>query len=121
MRPRLYALLNIDPDEGNTGLHLVPAHLVSAQDFAEKVPGGSSYERASYPSEVMDMAANPIGTTTDEDVSKGAVEGDAGGEKSNVSIDGQLGHRDQNPMLKDGDTDFPEPDAMEEHTGEPGS
>jgi len=67
------------------------------------------------------MAANPIGTTTDEDVSKGAVEGDAGGEKSNVSIDGQLGHRDQNPMLKDGDTDFPEPDAMEEHTGEPGS
>lgn len=70
------------------------------------------------------MAANPIGTTTDEDVSKGAVESDspdANGEGSNVSMEGQLGHRDQNPMLKDSDTDFPEPDALEEHTGEPGS
>jgi len=70
------------------------------------------------------MAANPIGTTTDEDVSKGAVEDDSrdpGGERSNISMEGQLGHRDQNPMLKDSDTDFPEPDALEEHTGEPGS
>jgi hypothetical protein len=74
--------------------------------------------------EVMGMAANPIGTTTDEDVSKGAVETDprdAGGERSNFSMEGQLGHRDQDPMLKDSDTDFPEPDALEEHTGEPGS
>jgi len=67
------------------------------------------------------MAENPIGTTTDEDVSKGAVEGDADGEGSNVSTEGQLGHRDQDPTLKDNDTDFPEPDAMEEHTGEPES
>jgi len=76
------------------------------------------------------MAANPIGTTTDEDVSKGVVESDprdADGERSNVSMEGQLGHRsnhpdpDVDPMLKDNDTDFPEPDALEEHTGEPGS
>ena len=67
------------------------------------------------------MAANPIGTTTDEDVSKGAVESDSRAEGSQVSIEGQLGHRDQDPMLKDSDTDFPEPDALEEHTGEPGS
>ena len=59
----------------------------------------------------------PIGTT-DEDVSKGAVEN---GERSNESMEGQLGHRDEDPMLKDSDTDFPEPDALEEHTGEPGS
>jgi hypothetical protein len=69
----------------------------------------------------MAMAANPVGTTTDEDVSKGAVESDANGEGSNVSLEGQLGHRNQDPMLKDSDTDFPEPDAVEEHTGEPGS
>jgi hypothetical protein len=70
------------------------------------------------------MAANPVGTTTDEDVSKGAVESDPNDpdkRTSNVSMEGQLGHRDQNTMLKDSDTDFPEPDAMEEHTGEPGS
>jgi len=29
----------------------------------------------------------------------------------------QLGHRDQDEMLKDNDTDFPEPDAFGEHTG----
>ncbi len=70
------------------------------------------------------MAANPIGTTTDEDVNKGAVESDPGdkaGDKSNISMEGQLGHRNQDPMLKDSDTDFPEPDALEEHTGEEGS
>ena len=76
---------------------------------------------ASNRTEVNGMAANPIGTATNEDVSKGAVEGDALGERSNVSTEGQLGHRDQDPMLKDSDTDFPEPDALEEHTGEPGS
>jgi len=71
------------------------------------------------------MAANPIGTTTDEDVSKGAVESDS--RKSQESMGGQLGHRSNHPdpevdsMLKDSDTDFPEPDALEEHTGEPGS
>ena len=71
------------------------------------------------------MAVNQLGTTVvDEDVSKGAVENDprdTGSQTSNVSIEGQLGHRDQDSMLKDNDTDFPEPDAMEEHTGEPGS
>ena len=60
----------------------------------------------------------------DEDVTKGATEEDPldpNGRKSQVSIDGQLDHRDQDPMIKDSDTDFPEPDAMEEHTGEKSS
>jgi hypothetical protein len=35
----------------------------------------------------------------------------------NNSFSGQLGHRDQDDMLKDNDTDFPEPDAKAEHTG----
>jgi hypothetical protein len=64
---------------------------------------------------------NPI-NSDDEDVNKGVVESDPRDPdrgSSQVSIEGQLGHRDQDPMLKDSDTDFPEPDALEEHTGEP--
>jgi hypothetical protein len=30
----------------------------------------------------------------------------------------QLGHRDQDPMLKDADSDFPEPGESPEHSGE---
>ena len=50
----------------------------------------------------------------DQDCGKGAVEGDG-----NTSLTGQLGHRDQNPLLKDNDTDFPEPGGNPEHSGEP--
>jgi hypothetical protein len=57
---------------------------------------------------------------TDEAMRKGAVEHDAlyadCGPGHN-SFSGQLGHRDQDEMLKDNDTDFPEPDAYGEHTG----
>lgn len=61
----------------------------------------------------------------DEDMGKGAVEEDTmPGDMSNRSVkgnlSGQLGHRDQDAMLKDNDTDFPEPDAEGEHTGEAG-
>ncbi|HTZ60369.1 MAG TPA: hypothetical protein VMB49_19805 [Acidobacteriaceae bacterium] len=31
----------------------------------------------------------------------------------------QLGHRDEDELLKDADTDFPEPGPTPEHTGEP--
>jgi hypothetical protein len=53
---------------------------------------------------------------------KGAVEDDAqrpgpGDNPTHSSMSGQLGHRDQDEMLKDADTDFPEPDAEAEHTG----
>jgi hypothetical protein len=34
------------------------------------------------------------------------------------SFSGQLGHRDQDEMIKDNDTDFPEPGAREEHSGQ---
>lgn len=57
----------------------------------------------------------------DEDASLGAVENDPADVESTPSqssLSGQLGHRDQDPMLKDADSDFPEPDAAEEHTGE---
>jgi hypothetical protein len=52
----------------------------------------------------------------DSDLHKGAVESDpqspGGG-----SLAGQLGHRDPDPMIKESDTDFPEPDALAEHSG----
>jgi len=53
----------------------------------------------------------------DEDFGKGAVEGDE--KAGNSSLTGQLGHRDQNPLVKSSDTDFPEPGESPEHTGEP--
>ena len=52
----------------------------------------------------------------DEAAGKGAVEDD-GKQGCGGSLSGQLGHRDQNELLKDNDTDFPEPDAEAEHTG----
>ena len=45
----------------------------------------------------------------DQDLEKGAVEQDERTQRGNTSMQGQLGHRDQDPMLKAADTDFPEP------------
>jgi hypothetical protein len=57
----------------------------------------------------------------DQDRGKGAVEQDKPQEPpGNTSMQGQLGHRDQNPLLKSSDTDFPEPGGNPEHSGEPG-
>jgi hypothetical protein len=65
----------------------------------------------------------PETTHRDSDISKGAVEDDATypdqeRRSQNGSLAGQLGHRDQDKLLKDNDTDFPEPDAEGEHSGE---
>jgi hypothetical protein len=56
--------------------------------------------------------------TRDEDSAKGAVESDRPDEPTNVSMAGQSGHRDQNPLLKSSDSDYPEPGQNEEHSGE---
>jgi len=60
--------------------------------------------------------------TPDEGMRKGAEEDDNVPpdftRRSHNSMRGQLGHRDQDEMLKDADTDFPEPDAEAEHSGE---
>ena len=55
----------------------------------------------------------------DEDAGKGAVEQDRRQQKTNVSLTGQNGHRDQDPLLKLANSDYPEPGQNEEHTGEP--
>ena len=55
----------------------------------------------------------------DQDRGKGAVEQDRPQEPpGNTSMQGQLGHRDQNPLLKSADSDFPEPGGSAEHSGE---
>lgn len=59
------------------------------------------------------------GLAGDQDRGKGAVEQDTPQETGNTSMQGQLGHRDQNPDLKSSDTDFPEPGGSPEHSGEP--
>lgn len=56
---------------------------------------------------------------SDQDRGKGAVEQDELNEGGNTSMQGQLGHRDQNEMLKSSDSDYPEPDGAAEHSGEP--
>jgi hypothetical protein len=53
----------------------------------------------------------------DQDRFKGALEQDDRTQPGNNSLQGQLGHRDQDPMLKSADTDFPEPGENPEHTG----
>jgi hypothetical protein len=55
----------------------------------------------------------------DQDRSKGAVESEDPSQPGNNSMQGQLSHRDQNPLIKGNDTDFPEPGENPEHSGEP--
>jgi hypothetical protein len=54
----------------------------------------------------------------DQDRGKGAVEQDTSSNFGNTSMQGQLGHRDQDPLLKSSDTDFPESGENPEHSGE---
>lgn len=55
----------------------------------------------------------------DQDAAKGATETEDPNEKGNVGLQEQIGHRDQDPNLKDADSDFPEPGNNPEHSGEP--
>jgi hypothetical protein len=62
-----------------------------------------------------------VKTRPDEGMNKGAVEDDSVYPDSvrrpqHGSLNGQLGHRDQDEMLKDADTDFPGLDAEAEHS-----
>ena len=64
----------------------------------------------------------PAKSRPDEGMRKGAVEDDMPHPDTNRrpqhgSLSGQLGHRDQDEMLTDNYTDFPEPDAEAEHSG----
>jgi len=59
----------------------------------------------------------------DSDIKKGATEDDSPqlqGQrpKSENSMSGQQGHRDDDEEIKDSDSDFPEPGARAEHSGQ---
>jgi hypothetical protein len=54
----------------------------------------------------------------DSDGSKGAKEPDSRAEAGNASLRGQLGHRTSNLLIKENDSDFPEPGNNPEHSGE---
>jgi hypothetical protein len=54
----------------------------------------------------------------DQDAAKGAKETEDHKEAGNIGLQEQLGHRDQDEMLKDADSDFPEPGLNPEHTGD---
>ncbi len=57
--------------------------------------------------------------SADSDLLKGAVESDTPRQHGNNSLQGQLGHRTEDEMIKSSDTDFPEPGGNPEHSGEP--
>ncbi len=64
-----------------------------------------------------DFASKP--PEQDPDAHKGATESDQYHDGTPVSMTGQLSHRTSDPMVKDADSDFPEPGARAEHSGEP--
>ncbi len=62
----------------------------------------------------------PKETHPDSDARKGAFEEELSTPSTNgkPNMGDQIGHRDQDEMLKDSDTDFPEPGSNPEHSGE---
>ena len=54
----------------------------------------------------------------DQDTAKGATETEDHKIPGNIGLQQQLGHRDQDPLIKGADTDFPEPGENPEHSGE---
>jgi hypothetical protein len=56
--------------------------------------------------------------SNDADGNKGAVEQDRPEQETNTSLSAQLPHRNQNPVIKQHDTDYPEPGENAEHSGE---
>jgi hypothetical protein len=55
-------------------------------------------------------------SANDPDGAKGATEGEEHHHDGNAGLSGQLGHRDQDPILKNADSDFPEPGGNPEHS-----
>jgi hypothetical protein len=58
------------------------------------------------------MSRNPqktprVNTSRDQDKGKGATEREENHRDGNIGMQGQLGHRDDDPELKDADSDLP--------------
>ena len=54
----------------------------------------------------------------DSDRGKGSLEPDERNQPGNNSMNGQLSHRDQDPLVEGSDSDFPEPGSSPEHSFE---
>ncbi|HLX86369.1 MAG TPA: hypothetical protein VKR59_20895 [Terriglobales bacterium] len=52
----------------------------------------------------------------DADRGKGSEEPDERNQSGNNSMSGQLGHRDQHPLVEGADSDFPEPGQSPAHS-----
>ena len=52
----------------------------------------------------------------DSDLRKGAVEQEDRSQHGNYSMHGQLPHRTKDQLIKDSDSDFPEPGSNPEHS-----
>jgi hypothetical protein len=66
---------------------------------------------------VVDIEEIMAETKKDQDAQKGASEVEHN-KDGNIGLVKQLGHRDQDPLIKDADSDFPEPGPNPEHSGE---
>jgi len=60
-----------------------------------------------------------IQPTHDNDLHKGAFEQDNPQQNAQARFKGQLSHRENDPLIKSSDSDFPEPGGSPEHSGEP--
>ena len=54
----------------------------------------------------------------DADRGKGSMEPDERNQAGNNSMNGQLSHRDNHPLVEGADSDFPEPGLSPEHSFE---
>jgi hypothetical protein len=61
------------------------------------------------------MAKKPPRNQPDQDAGKGATDNE---QKQDTSYTDQLPHRGADPLVKEYDTDFPEPGSSPEHSGE---
>ena len=57
--------------------------------------------------EFTQIVSKVTGRGPDQDQGKGAVEQDQKNQGGNTSMNGQLGHRDENAELKNADSDLP--------------
>jgi len=62
---------------------------------------------------------NTTDKAKDNDLLKGALEEDTPRQSPQARFKGQLSHRESDPLIKDSDSDFPEPGSSPEHSGEP--
>jgi hypothetical protein len=64
------------------------------------------YATSRHISVIVDQEKAPMEKTKDQDRGKGAMEHDQQNEGGNTSMQGQLGHRDEDAELKDADADL---------------